>query len=265
MLDATREPPRCTVTEADRLADPTAPWAMMIRWLETQRQDVWGRMILGADTDLAGAEGLCLLWMIRCKMDRANAIRLFWRLFRPELYLRPADAGPLPEADAATLAALRAIVSRFGVSAYPTGQLGLGRAEARYYRLRFRAGLAALGGRRARRNRQAAFEIPPAFFQPLPGRALEAAPTMRPVGPMPAWMGTESEAAFHACGVRLRQMVSGEAGHRFGAEMRAGLRAARRAAMIRVTAGGVTAVAAMVQVSGGDMGRLLHLIHLPIG
>jgi hypothetical protein len=264
MLDVTRGAVRGAITEADRLADPAAPWAMMIRWLETQRQDVWGRMILGADTDLASAEGRCLQWMIPRQMDRANAIRLFWRLYQPELQL-PEDGARLSVADMVTLTALRAILSRFGVSAYPAGQLGLGRAEARYYRLRYRAGLAALGGRRARRGRQAAFEIPPAFFQPLSGRALEAAPTIRPVGPMPAWMGTETEAAFRACGTRLRQMVAGEAGHSFGDEMRARLRAARRAAMMRGTAGGITAVAAMVQVSGGDMVRLLHLIHLPLG
>ena len=266
MLDFNPAPPsRCVVSDADRLAEPQAPWAMTIRWLETQRQDVWGQAILASSGDLSDPEGRVLLWMIGRKMDRANAIRLFWRLYRPELSLPPGDGDTpaRPAEDDIALAALKAIIARFNVSGYPNGQLGLGRDEARYYRLRYRAGLAAAGDRRGRKS---ALEIPAAFFQPHPGRALEQAPTIRPVGPAPEWMGTETEDTYRICGERLRDLVSGPASRRFGAEMRARLRKERNESwIIRGAAGGITALAAMIYVSGGDMGTLLKFLHAPIG
>lgn len=265
MLDFAPLTSRSGLSEADRLAEPDAPWAMLARWIETQRQDVWGRAILGSDGDLSDPRNRFLVWMIGRKMDRANAIRLFWRLYRPELYLLPEDgAGARTSEDIAALTALRAILARFAVSGYPCGQLGIGRDEARYYRLRWREGLAGLKGRQP--SGATAFAIPAEFFQPQPGRALEEAPTIRPVGPAPEWMGTETEVRFRDYGIFLRELVSGAPSRRFGAEMWQRLGTDRhRSRLIRGAASGITAIAAMVYVSGGDMGRLLHLLHVSVG
>lgn len=232
------------ITPAERLARPEAPEMRMIRWIETQGQDVWGRAILGAelgDGDGLEGEARFLLWLVDQKLDLANAIRLFWKLYVPDVLLPGKDTDPV------RAAALKAILTRHSVGGYPMGRIGLGRAEARYYRKLWHEG-------RARRE---GVTLPKAFLSPQPGRALEDAPAIRPVGPAPDWMDTPLEADFALTGRELRRMA-GEGARAQEARMRAHLREGRRDATWRYTAaGGMAAAAAWIYVSGVHMGALL--------
>lgn len=229
------------ITPAERLARPEAPEMRMIRWLETQGQDVWGRAILGAGETLEG-ETRFLLWLVDQKLDLANAIRLFWKLYRPEALL------PGPHAEPVRAAALKAIVQRHALGGYPMGRIGLGRIEARCYRKLWHEG---------RARREGALALPKAFLSAQPGRALEDAPAIRPVGPAPEWMDTPLEAEFALTGRELRRMV-GEGARAAVAGMRARLRERGRDATWRYgAAGGMAAAAAWIYVSGVHMGALL--------
>ncbi|WP_102223150.1 hypothetical protein [Acidimangrovimonas sediminis] len=245
---------RCyRITLSDRAADAASVTAMSIRWLETQGQDVWGHAILGAAGEPTREEERFLFWMVDQKIDRANAIRLFWKLYRPGLQYGPATESP---GAAVVLAALRALIARFELGSFPRGQTGIGRREARFYRLSWQGGRRALG--RAAREGTPAFDIPKALFQPQPGRALEPQPTIRPVGPAPEWMDTPEEGRFALAGQKLRRLV-GDLSRAEAARMQARLQVEARRARLRYSAAAVVAAAGIVVWSAGPVALMLPI------
>lgn len=260
MLDFTPIKGDYRISDADRTADAAAPSSMMIRWLETQDQEVWGRAILGAEGSGQGEEAF-LLWMVDRKLDRANAIRLFWKLYRPEYFLgQESHVNDTGRDGPKVFAALKAILSRFSLGRYPEGMSGLSKDEARYYRLIWRDGIAQAVKDGFDAKRGGAFQIPAAFFQAQPGRALQKAPTIRPVGPAPEWMDTDLETAFARTGTELRDLAGADQAGRVAATMHKRLRAGRRDAAVRYggVGGAVTMAATIVVTGGGDLNTLVN-------
>lgn len=145
----------------------------LIALLRGQDQDVLGHVINATEGRMIGPEGRLLAWLVDQPLELANAVRLFWALWRPEVYVvhgQHEAAGGQANADRRAL--LRRLSQRIAAGSYPKGALGLTARQAKHLRLRLvqdteqarHAGWDPL--------QDAAFEIPDACLAPLPGRAL---------------------------------------------------------------------------------------------
>ncbi|WP_175570429.1 hypothetical protein [Vannielia litorea] len=130
-------------------------------------------MIRGLEGQWATAEGRVLEWMVgRRELDRSNAVRLFWSLFNPEVWMGTRE-------DARLAAAMARLAERFGAGFYTVQALEITRAEAFCFRHRLRRML-----RRARgegwSESGALVSIPEAFVRPMRGLPVGDQPALHP-------------------------------------------------------------------------------------
>ncbi|MDQ2088498.1 hypothetical protein [Marimonas arenosa] len=206
------------ISEAFLSAYPDEPVAIQARWLEGQGQDAIANCILASDGAGAAGDEDYLLWLVDRKLDRANAIRLFWKLYRPASYAAN-HAGAIADTsdDPRLLAAAEVVIDRFERGYYPEGELGLSEDEARRYQLDWEGGLAAATGKGFDPDHHARYRIPAAFFRPLPGRPVADEPEIGSPPTLPS-NGSPSETAGEVGAVigMMQQRARAGSDHQFG-------------------------------------------------
>ncbi|MEO0991593.1 MAG: hypothetical protein AAFX00_11650, partial [Pseudomonadota bacterium] len=169
------------VTEAFMEANPVEPVTHFVRWLSVQDQHVWAQVILSFDGRADTDEEVFVFWLIDQPLELASAIRLFWKLFDPDIYLgREAIINNEEQGGPRVFAALRTLSDRIAEGYYEHGQLGIPKDEARYYRLNLKNETRAAIADGWTAKNDASFHIPARCVEPLSGMMPEKA-TLRPV------------------------------------------------------------------------------------
>lgn len=140
---------------------------------ETRKSDVIGHLIAASDGDLRGPAAPLLHWLVEQPLELANAIRLFWILFQPDVYLgKQAAINNVVLGGPDRLALLCRLSDRIEAGTYPRGPLGVSARQSKLLKIALVQQTQEARFRGWDQLKDAAFPIPEVCLMPLTGKML---------------------------------------------------------------------------------------------
>lgn len=119
---------------------PDSAAAALVRLVDAQKtshsNQIIGHLIAFSDGELTGPAAPLLHWLVEQPMELANAVRLFWVLFRPDVYLgKQAAINNVALGGPDRLFLLRRLSGRIEAGKYPRGVLGLSARQSKLLKI----------------------------------------------------------------------------------------------------------------------------------
>lgn len=195
---------------------PDSGAAALVRLVEAQdeahRSAVIGHLIAASEGDLRGTAAPLLHWLVEQPLELANAIRLFWVLFRPDVYLgKQAAINNVVLGGPDRLVLLRRLAKRMEAGTYPRGPLGVSARQSKLLKIALVQQTQEARFRGWDQMKDAAFTIPEVCLMPLTGQMLGTIllGQLTPVSPSAPLSAAQTEAARWAES-HLRQAVTAD-------------------------------------------------------